>query len=217
MGAQVGSLTVACVLRSGGAYHAGHVEGLRRQVAHFMPSARFVCLSDMEVDCESVPLESGWHGWWSKIELFRHFKGRTLYLDLDTVIVADPAHLVTGRFTMIRNWIYRHLRTSGVMSWDGDYSYIADAFEPVADDVMRRYVTREQWGDQAWIAEQAGNANTFPDGAIVSYRYQLSRSRRRKRDVLPPVEARIVCFNGTHLPWDGPDWARQWWAAEIAA
>lgn len=215
MGAQVGSLTVACVLRSGGAYHAGHVEGLRRQVAHFMPSARFACLSDVDVDCERLPLESGWPGWWSKVELFRHFKGRTLYLDLDTVIVTDPAPLVTGAFLMIRNWRAPALLAGGVMSWSGDYSHITDAFEPVADDVMRRYVTCEQWGDQAFIAEQAGAVRTFPVGAILSYRYQLSR--RPRPDAPPPPGARIVCFNGTHLPWRGPDWARQWWADGVAA
>lgn len=203
----MGDLTVACALRSGGAYDARHVAGLKAQVEHFLPAARFVCLSDVEVACERVPLESGWPGWWAKVELFRHFKGRTLYLDLDTVIVADPAPLVTGEFLMIRNWMDRRLLASGVMAWDGDYGHIADAFEPVADAVMAAYTTRDQWGDQAWIAEQAGDARGFPDGAIASWRYQLSR--RPGRAV--PAGTRIVAFNGTHLPWDGPAWARRWW------
>lgn len=204
-------LTVACVLRSGGAYRAEHVLGLMAQVQHWLPKARFACLSDVPVPCERVPLESDWPGWWAKVELFRHFKGRTLYLDLDTVIVADPSPLVTGEFCMIRNWVYPELLASGVMSWSGDYSHITSAFEPVADRVMAEYVTREKWGDQAFIAEHAGNVRPFPWGDIASFRYQKLKGK-------VPKGAKIVAFNGTHLPWTaGPYWARRWWPAEAVA
>jgi len=201
---------VACVLRSGGAYRPEHVGGLKAQVSHWLPGERFVCLSDMEVDCERVPLETGWPGWWAKVELFRHFKGRTLYLDLDTVLVGDPEPLLTGEFLMCRNWVYPQLLTSAVMAWDGDYSHIADEFGPVAERVMAEYVTCERWGDQAWIAERAGDARAFPDGSILSYRFSLNERQP------PPPDARIVAFNGTHLPWNGPQWARRWWG-QVAA
>lgn len=202
-------LTVACVLRSGGSYLPEHVEGLKLQVAHWLPDARFVCLSDVDVPCERIPLESDWPGWWAKIELFRHLKGRTLYLDLDTVIVADPSKMVTGRFTMIRNWAYPNLLASGVMSWDGDYSHITQAFEPIADRVMAEYVTRERWGDQAFIAEHAGKVDVFAPNEVVSYRMHVARHKLKQ----PSRWAKIVAFNGTHLPWvAGPAWARQWWA-----
>lgn len=207
------ALTVACVLRSGGAYSARHVEGLRAQVAHWMPRAGFVCLSDVPVDCERVPLQTDWPGWWAKIELFRHLTGRTLYLDLDSVIVANPEPLVTGRFLMIRNWAYPALFASGVMSWEGDYGHIAREFEPVAAEVMATYTTCEKWGDQAFIAEHAGGVQAFPDGAIASFRYHMARRRLRT----PPRRARIVAFNATHLPWDGPEWARKWWRQGVAA
>ena len=74
-------LTVACVLRSGGAYGPQHVAGLQAQVAHWLPRASFVCLSDVPVPCERIALQSAWPGWWAKMELFRHLTGRTLYLD----------------------------------------------------------------------------------------------------------------------------------------
>lgn len=206
MGTSV-DLTVACVLRSGGQYSAWHVAGLRAQVAHWLPAARFVCLSDVPVDCERVPLERDWPGWWAKVELFRHFKGRTLYLDLDSVIVGDPAPLVTGEFLMVRNWLLPDLFTSAVMSWNGDYSHIADAFVDEAERVMDAYVTRDQWGDQAWIAERAGDVRGFPVGEIESYRLQL----RRRHRAMPSNGTRIVAFNATHPPWRGPDWAKRWW------
>jgi hypothetical protein len=203
----VGELIVACVLRSGGVYNAGHVSGLRAQVEHWLPSARFVCLSDVPVECERVPLESGWPGWWAKVELFRHFKGRTLYLDLDSVVVADPAPLVTGEFLMCRNWVLPHLMTSAVMSWDGDYSHITREFEPVADRIMAEYTTCEQWGDQAWIAERAGGVQGFPSGLIESYRLQMMRRHSSR----PLLSTRVVAFNAECPPWRGPDWARRWW------
>lgn len=201
-------LTVACVLRSGGSYRPGHVNGLYAQVRHFLPSARFVCLSDMQVDCERIPLETDWPGWWAKIELFRSLTGRTLFLDLDTVIVGDPEPLVTSEFLMIRNWAYPNLFASGVMSWDGDYSHITRAFGPVAESVMRDYVTCEQWGDQAFIAEQAGQVKGFPAGSIMSYKLH------RLKDRSVPKTAKIVAFNNSSLPWHGPQWARKWWATE---
>jgi hypothetical protein len=196
---------VACVLRSGGQYGPDHVRGLAKQVSHYMPQARFACLSDVDVPCERVALETTWPGWFSKIELFRHFRGRTLYLDLDTVLLGDASHLVSGEFTMIRNWVYQDLLASGVMAWDGDYSHIADAFEPIADRVMAEYVTLEKWGDQAFIAEHAGNVKAFPPGAIASYRFN------RLRGPKPPKYATIVAFNGSCVPWRGPNWARKWW------
>jgi hypothetical protein len=202
-------LTVACVLRSGGAYRAEHVAGIAAQVAHFLPGARMVCLSDVPVPCERIALETDWPGWWAKLSLFDHFKGRTLYLDLDTVIVKDPMPLVTGAFTMIRNWVYPHLFASGVMSWDGDYSHITRAFEESPQEVMDSHTTLERWGDQAFIAEHAGDVQGFPAGAVASYRYQMARRRLTR----VPYGARIVAFNGTHLPWQcGPSWARRWWA-----
>lgn len=197
-------MTVACVLRSGGKYEPRHVAGLAKQVNHYMPQARFVCLSDVSVPCERVPLATDWPSWWAKIELFRHFKGPTLYLDLDTVMQKDCTSLVGSRLRMIRNWVYPELLASGVMSWTGDYSSIADKFESVKDRVIKTYVTRERWGDQAFIAENS-DAEGFEPGLIVSYKYQVMRKSRLMHD------AHIVAFNNDTLPWDGPDWARKWW------
>lgn len=216
MGLSRADLTVACVLRSGGIYEARHVAGLAAQVEHWLPGARFACLSDMPVPCERVPLQHGWPGWWAKVELFQHFRGPTLYLDLDTVIVADPAPLVTGRFSMIRNWVYPELLAGGVMSWCGDHSAITQAFGLVAQQVMASYTTRERWGDQAFIAEQAalaGPVETFDAGAVVSYRYHhLARALR------PPKSARIVAFNAVCPPWDARQhWAHRWWSPELRA
>jgi len=85
-------LTVACVLRSGGKFDSEYVRKLRDGVLRFanVPH-RFVCLSDVDVPCERIPLEHNWPGWWSKIELFRPgvIKAPMLYLDLDTIVIGS--------------------------------------------------------------------------------------------------------------------------------
>ena len=47
---------IACVLKSGG---------------DFLPAEEFICLTDLDLDCQTLALDHDWPGWWSKIELFR--------------------------------------------------------------------------------------------------------------------------------------------------
>ena len=84
---------VACVLRSGGPYDASYVARLRDGVERHLPSARFVCLSDVEVPCERIPLATSWPRNWAKIELFTPglWDGPVLFIDLDTDVVGDRA------------------------------------------------------------------------------------------------------------------------------
>lgn len=219
--AQAG-LTVACVLRSGGEYGPRHVQVLAAQVSHFMPQARFACLTDVNVpgvDC--LPLAFNWPGWWSKVELFDHFKDRTLYLDLDTVLLGDMSPLADGAFRMclhprqISHTDKRRPWLSPVMSWQGDYSQIPFAFEQMGSRVMATYHTAEQWGDQAFIAERAGLLGQildFPALAVAHYRYECVG-----RDPAPQ-RVRAVVFAAPHRPWNVPQsWARRWWPAEVPA
>ena len=105
--------TVACVLRSGGIYTEEWVDRLRRDVAaNLAIPHRFVCLTDMAPDCETLPLRDPWTGWWSKLELFRpgNFNGPVLYLDLDVIVVGDLTEIVSHphEFTMCEDYYRRH-------------------------------------------------------------------------------------------------------------
>lgn len=218
-------LTVACVLRSGGEYGPRHVQVLAAQVAHFMPGTRFACLTDVDVPgVECLPLQFMWPGWWSKVELFDHFKGRTLYLDLDTLVLGNLAPLAAagdGQFRMclhpkpISHTDARRVWLSPIMSWQGDYSQIPFAFEQMGQRVMATYTTPEQWGDQAFIAERAallGPIVDFPARAVAHYRYDCTGGRT------PPARALALVFAAPHRPWTVPQaWARRWWPAEVAA
>jgi hypothetical protein len=59
------TLTLACVLRSGGDYTPEHVEALRRA----LPGREIFCFTDMDVSAPTIPLAHDWRSWWAKLEL----------------------------------------------------------------------------------------------------------------------------------------------------
>jgi hypothetical protein len=208
-------LTVATVLKSGGIYDPLWVERLRRGVAQNLPGAhRFVCLSDVDVPCERIPLEHGWPGWWSKIELFR-LPGPVLYFDLDTVIVGNLVDIATAAiladFVMLRDFYdSRHLQSS-VMAWCGDkVAGIYEQFLPNPETLMAKQ--RARMGDQAYIEEWWGRTPVLKwqdgvPGQIVSYKVHC----RNGGGI--PEDARVICLHGYPKFLDMPanDPARQAW------
>jgi hypothetical protein len=155
---------------------------------------RFVCLSDVDVPCERIPLEHGWPGWWSKIELFRLVRP-TLYFDLDTAIVGDltnlAQHAMTGRFTMLQDFYAPDHYGSGVMSWSGDTSVIYREFATIPEVHMKKQ--RARMGDQAFIEELplmypiVRWQSVLPD-EIVSYKVHCQHGI--------PANASAVCLHG---------------------
>lgn len=211
-------LTVACVLKSGGIYTAEWVRKLRDGVARNLTLPhRFVCLSDVDVPCERIPLEYDWEvlaadytpkhdwrvapRWWSKIELFRPglFDDTVLYLDLDTLITGslDGIAAHPHRFTMADDpWRGTPApRCSAVMAWHGDYSVIFNTFKDNPAGMAHRYdveaVQRGRIGDQAFI-EDTVSADTFRPifgPVIASYKCDSLQSE-------PPKNASVVMFHG---------------------
>lgn len=176
---------MACVLKSGGCYTAEYVERLKRGVGANLGRHRFVCLSDVDVPCERVPLETGLQGWYAKLELFR-LTGPTLYFDLDTVITGDLSEIAAypHQFTMLRDFYYPDRPASGVMAWSGDYRYLLDDF------------TGEHpgHGDQGYIASKIKPAffqDQFPSHVVS-----------RKQPALRNANERVVCFHGNPRPHD---------------
>lgn len=210
-------LTIACVLKSGGIYDATWVARLRDGVARHLPLPhRFVCLSDVEVPCDRIPLEHDWPGWWSKLEAFK-LPGPVLYFDLDTAIIGDLNVIgrlsVSSKFVMLRDFYAFDHCGSGVMAWGRDVSVLYDTFVSDPEEMMRKQ--RERMGDQAFIEEAFGGGNIsrwqdwMPDQQIVSYKVHC-------RNGIPP-NARVVCLHGhpkfTEMPEQDP--VRRAW--EMAA
>jgi hypothetical protein len=205
-------LTIACVLKSGGIYEATWVARLRDGVARHLPvEHRFVCLSDVDVPCERIPLVHGWPGWWSKIELFK-LQGPVLYFDLDTAIVGDlgdMAHAASAHEIVALRDFYRlgDGIGSGVLAWRDDVAAIYRRFAMHPEAHMLRLGSR---GDQGFLEGYDG-VTRWQDivSGIVSYKVHC-------RNGIPP-DARVVCLHGRPKFGDMPvnDPVRQAW--EMAA
>ena len=149
-------LTVACVYRSGSKmYSTDYVRVLRDMVARNLTRPhRFVCLSDVEVPCERIPLTTGWPGFYAKLEMFRPglFPGPVLYFDLDTIIhgniddLADLARSVA--FGCASDPKGGHFNSS-IMAFSGDFSFVYERFRKTGS--FERHVRSHVWFALSWI------------------------------------------------------------------
>lgn len=185
-------LTVACVLKSGGCYGREYVMRLWAGVDRHLDDYQFVCLTDMDLDdCPTIQLRDGLNGWWSKLELFRHFQGNTLYLDLDTVVNGDLSEMrdLEG-FWMQRDWLHPEEDNSAIMRWDGDYSYIYNRFIEDVPNHMDRHI-----GDQNFISEVLeDDPKIWQDqmpGLCASYRTSTLEECQ---------EASLICYQSRPRP-----------------
>jgi hypothetical protein len=202
--------TVACVLRSGADYRPEHVSALRDQVARWLPGAPFVCLSDVPVDCERIPLRYDLPGWWSKVELCRpDLAGDLLFFDLDTRIVGPLDEIASVEGLVMRSDFYRPTRlASGMMR-------LTEAARRKAWAVWTRtppqaHMARHgRLGDgsffaSAWSGQTVKRWQKILPGQVISYKVHVRRPVRRHLERgtgSVPEGARVVCFHGEPRPW----------------
>lgn len=210
------AVRVALVLRSGGEYKPAHVRALVTQLERHLPGVQIVCLSDVGVPCERVPLEYGWHSWWSKLELFRpDLAGDLLYIDLDTVVVGCLSELASlGRTTLLSDFYYPERPASGLMYLtESDRAKVWAAWIADPKEAMRKCMRH---GDQQFIGEVLHDAQRFQDvlpGRVVSYKVHVAKglNKRSIGDGTVPVGASVVCFHGRPRPWGiTDDWAPEY-------
>jgi len=208
--------SVICVLKSGGIYDSSWVEKLKNGVKRNLARPhRFVCLSDVDVPCERIPLQHDWPGWWSKIELFRPevISGDTLYLDLDTAITGDlePFVGLETDFAMIRSFANPAQMASGVMYFGKPApTKVYEKFSRQPDAYIAHHARNQNGaylGDQAFISDTLGRniacLNDMVDG-IAAYKYHCHKR------LMPGTK--IVCFPGDPKPTDlKDDWVLEAW------
>ena len=205
--------TVACVLKSGGIYDAEWVSKLQRAVARNLSRPhRFVCLSDVDVPCERIPLKHDWPGWWSKIELFSGaVEGPFLYLDLDTAITGplDGLSNLDSDFAMLRSFANPNMPASGVMWVRKVPTQIYTKFAKQPDAYIAHYQRMQNGaylGDQAFIADTVPKIDFLTDmfAGITSYKLH------HKTKLLPGTS--IVCFPGDPKPTEvDAEWLLEAW------
>ena len=220
-------LTVTCVfVRGPYPYTPEYVIRLERMVRkHLARPFRFVCLTDQpkafKAPIETIEIQSmladGVIGYWNKIRLFdpeMGFKGRMLFLDLDTLVVSDLAPIVDypAPFALCEDElaherpvhainsaglaIIRKFNASAMVWYAGLNRDLFEAWTPA--------VTGRLQSDQDWYAER------YPNAAAMPYQWFPRISR-----VQPPWpdDAKVVLVKTpkNHIaakqwPWFEPLW-----------
>jgi hypothetical protein len=141
--------------------------------------------------------ESEYPGWWSKVPVFGRNE-RTIFLDLDTVIVGNVDFLLEydGRFAILQEFGNPRGYGSAIFAYEPGFgANIKAEFEKDPAYVMTNF-----YGDQDWIrhCHQGGQDywQTMHPGKIKSYKYDEIRSGEWYPDL------RIVCFHGAPQPHD---------------
>lgn len=193
-------MRVAFVLRSGGEYRSEHVERLAMQVRSHLPGAEFICLSDVDVPVERIPLKHDWPGWWSKLELFRpDIEGDLLFMDLDTAIVGGLEDIAAADGPVIMRDVYRpHGLQSSIMAIPQEIKgQVWQAFTAASERHMRRY---RRGGDQAFLENHTTirwrRWQDICPGQLVSYKADVKRLGH------VPAGTRAVVFHGKPHPWE---------------
>lgn len=185
--------TAALVYRTGGDYTAEYVQRLADSIRLYAPEkTEIVCLTndasistlvDRVIELDDLP------GWWSKLNLFKHLD-QAVYFDLDTVIRGDisPLFLYDHRFTMLRDFYHPKFPASGVMAWQGDYSYLHSQWSMGKEP---EYKKTGNWGDQGWLADELSVKpelfqELFPE-TFASYKVGYTSEP-------------VICFHGKPRP-----------------
>jgi hypothetical protein len=129
----------ACVLRLGGEYQPFHVQMLAAQVKEYTTvDYEFICYTDFSLPIHgvrSIPLVNDWPGWWAVPEVFRSV-GPTVVVGIDTVIRGNIDELFQIAESSVKKdfWMIRAFRPpvrtiSGIMVWNGDWSWLYEEFK----------------------------------------------------------------------------------------
>lgn len=190
--------TVACVYKTGGDFTAEYVTRLFYGVmTNSSRKIRFVVYTDSDEDMpgDKVSLTENLPGWWSKLELFRKFEGRTVFFDLDTIITGslEPLYDYDGPMAIIRDFYNPSILSTGVMAWNSPMQFLYPS-----EDEKRIIMENPRAMDQHYIVRKLTERKWNID--IVQDIIPLVSYKAHCRDGGVPKEARIVCFHGKPRP-----------------
>lgn len=192
---------VVFVLKKSPEYDIDYVEKLITSLKeHITVDVEFVGLSDTDVSeyATWINFEHDWSGWWCKMELFSHpyLRGKNIiYFDLDTVINKniDPLIEYNHSFTMLQDFYFPKRYGSGLMAWSGDRKYITEKFMASPKHHIKKYVTSQNWGDQAFIRDHVNQKIEIMQN-ITPVRVGSYKVSSRRFDY------HIICFHGKPRP-----------------
>jgi len=163
-------ITVACVLKESKVYSKDWVYKLKRSIdKNLQMPHRFICLSNVPLDCEYIFLDQNMEGWWNKMQLFKPnlLVEETIYFDLDVIISNPLDELINKLRNQSKNFLMSseppNISNSSIMYWRGDYSTLYYQYMTNPDYYHKIYRKGALIGDQGFISKNTdhGFINDF--------------------------------------------------------
>jgi len=212
-------LNVICVW-NGNKYPLEYVYKLQSMAEKYLPDHDFFCLSPITVPKVNTitlaDISNHLDGWWDKMNLLSPYirpQGKTIYFDLDTVILGDLFNLATLKtdFAICKNFTRQISPTypckygSCVMMFDNDFGQTQwELFKANQNHFMQR---AGSLGDQKAIELLIPNADILqdmlPKGYFLHYKSMTQEVDSR---------ARLAIFAGREKPHNtNKAWVKQQW------
>ena len=185
----------------------------------------FFCLTDhLEMDCNIIPLQHNFPGWFSKMELYK-IQGPVLYFDLDIVILNNLDSYISSLKDDCFYTTYDSKPTvdrinTSIMYWSNNMSFLYEGFLKLPFweqwQVPRRYFSGDQRVVRYLLRTRKHNCNWAPlisgrRSEIISYKglikwneIQKIKLARRGKTIDPSLmwkDKKIVWFHGYPRPW----------------
>ena len=184
--------------KGGSIYTPEHVYAIENMCKNHISNFEFICLSDIDLECNTIKLENNWPGWWSKIELFKQ-KGPAIYFDLDLIIHDNIDHIIKKishtELSGLKDQWHPGDMNSSVMYWKGDMEFIYNNFKENPSKFIQTYK-----GDQDFIGAQLKNREyiqDFCEGEVVSFKANIDYGTG-----FNPTQHKIIFFHGPPRPWE---------------
>lgn len=219
-------VTIVTVFKSGPWWWPEYVYRLKDAVERNLSVPhRFVCISDIELRCETLPLlpmpeiDNKTFGVWWKMQLWRPelgLTGRTMFIDIDTLIAddfADVLYQCQGHpFLMSHDpWKGSAVSCSALMYWEGDHSDLWHKFAQDTKKTIMQYQLAEdrkyRGVQQAFVAD-----NKMHD--YIQHVIDSSERIDRIRNRAHKEYAAFLFCSGNRKPWNNPqhpDVRRYWY------
>jgi hypothetical protein len=136
--------TIVTTYKEGSDFDESYVYKLKESVEKYLPKdSDFICLTNSTKleGVKKMMMQNDWSHDFNRLELFEHFTNkRTLYIDLSCLIKKDmPRLTLFNEFTMLEDFTNKDLRSSAVMGWTGNHSYLLNKFKENPDEYIKQY------------------------------------------------------------------------------
>jgi|AntAceMinimDraft_1070359.scaffolds.fasta_scaffold04205_7 hypothetical protein len=209
-------IKIITVLKSGPEWIDDYVYKFKKNLEkHISVPFEFICLSDIQLTVNTLPLIDVGNGYWNKLQLFRpEFKliANCLYFDLDTIFLNNIDDIILEiqkhHFLMLQDPWKPTQSGSGMMWWNGDYSHLWNEYLSRKPDVWAKlYNEHPRYGDQGFIIDRVDHQQIQQ---IVSNPAWIAKFGRKEANAI----SKILIFAGKNRkPWlntSHPDVMKNW-------